>query len=188
MKLRWQLAIGGAVAVSLSGMALAEAIVSNTQEASWAFRGDVETKVIEEPTAPGGKLTRVNVTTAGKKYWDSAASGEPLQEIKKGQFVTFAFVARAVDSKVPVAVTANILQTEAPYNAALIAKVTVDKELGLYCLEGKAKFDLPAGGGRAVLHIAGQKQVFDLGPYIVTVRDKEKDPTAYTCRRSARTW
>ena len=188
MRIRSTLFIGGAIAALFSATALAETVVSDLKDANWTFRGDVETTTIDEPAAPGGKLLRVEIPKAGEIYWDSAASGKPLQAIKQGQFVTFAFVARAVDASAPVAVTANILQTEAPHKAALISKITLDKEIGLYCLEGKAKLDLPAGGGTPVLHIAGQKQTFDLGPYIVTVRDKEKEPSKYTCRRSARTW
>ena len=174
----------------ISAAALAETVVSDMAKPSWEFRGDVKAAAVDEEKAPGGKLLRVDVRSKGANPWDSAALGTPVQEIKEGQLVTVGFMARAVGkgNEGPVAVTVNLLQTAAPWKAAVVAKVALDEELGFFCLQGKAKFDVPNDGARVVLHVAGQKQKFDLGPYVVTVSENESEPTQLPCRKVVRSW
>ncbi|WP_432199856.1 hypothetical protein ACRAQ7_09190 [Erythrobacter sp. W53] len=165
-----------------------EVVVSDMAKPNWSFYGDVRVKPVDAEKAPGGQLLRADVIRKGKNYWDSAASGEPIKAIDKDQIVTLGFFARAGSDDVQVWVNANVGQIAAPYDAAVIARINLDEEERFYCLEGSSKVKLNSGEGKVTLHLGGEKQKVDIGPYIVTVRNADDGPSQLPCEQIVPSW
>lgn len=179
---------GLSAAIGATSLAAEEAVISDMEKPNWSFRGDVKVKQVDAAKAPGGQMLRVTVTRKGAKYWDSAAASEPIKAIGKDQIITLGFFAKAGSDDGPVWVNANVGQIEAPYDAAIIARIDLDQEERFYCLEGKSKIKLNSGEGKVTLHLGGEKQKVDLGPYIVTVRDPADGPSQLPCDKIIASW
>lgn len=180
--------VGLSLLLASSPVAGEEVVVSDMQKPNWSFYGDVKVEPVDASKAPGGQMLRAKVTRKGKDYWDSAASSEPIKAIAKGQIVTLGFFARAGSDDGPVWINANVGQIAAPYDAAIIARIDLTQEERFYCLEGPAKVKLKNGAGKVTLHLAGEKQSVDLGPFVVTVREPGDGSSGLPCDVVVPSW
>lgn len=165
-----------------------ETVVSDMEKPNWTFYGHVKVKQVDAERVPGGKMLRADVFRKGRDYWDSAATSEPVKAIGKDQIVTLGFFARAGSHDGPVWVNANVGQIAAPYDAAIIARIDLTDEERFYCLEGPSKVQLNSGEGKVTLHIGGEKQKVDLGPFLVTVREATDGPSQLPCEVIIASW
>lgn len=181
----------------LTGMALLtvpmtafaeESVITDMAKPNWSFHGDVKVTEVDAANVPGGKMLRLDIFRKGKNYWDSAATSAPVKAIAKDQIVTLGFFARSASGDQSAWVNANVGEIAAPYDTAIIARIDLDPQTQFYCLEGPAKLRLGASKAKVTLHVGGEKQKIDLGPYIVTVRDADDGPSQLPCTKIVRSW
>ncbi|ODP36569.1 hypothetical protein [Sphingomonas turrisvirgatae] len=167
-----QLSIGIAVALmgAVAAQASSEQIISDAQRPVWGSYGDIKVSRLSEPKAPGGTLVRISVPRAGANFWDSSATGAISKAVKKGDIVTIGFFARSGEPGKPAWVNAVVGSVTPPFKAAAVGRVELDDEIRFHCVEGISPVDVGDKQGRLTLHVAGAKQVVDLGPYMVTTR------------------
>jgi hypothetical protein len=167
-----------AVALQSSG----EQIVSDAQRPVWGSYGDIKVSRLTDPKAPGGALVRIVVPGPGANFWDSSATGALPKAVRKGEVVTIGFFARSGEPAKPAWVNVVVGSVAPPFTAAAVGRVDLDDELRFYCVEGLSPVDVAAGKGRLTLHVAGARQVIDLGPYMVTTRPAGSE-TQLPCAR-----
>jgi hypothetical protein len=160
------LALIGAVAAQSSS----EQIISDAQRPVWGSYGDIKVSRVTDPKAPGGALIRIEVPRPGTNFWDSSATGALPKSVKKGEIVTIGFFARSGKPGQAAWVNVVVGTVTPPFAAAAVARVNLDDTLRFYCVEGPSPVDVREGQGRLTLHVAGARQVIDLGPYMVTTR------------------
>ncbi|PIB95253.1 hypothetical protein CSW60_22150 [Caulobacter sp. X] len=158
------------------------------EKPNWDFYGGVKLKKVPAEGVPGGTMIEADVLKKGSNFWDAAAVSQPIKAIGKGKIVTLGFFARAASDDGPVWLNANVGRIEAPYDTAIIARVKLDQEARFYCVEGVSKIDLANKAGKVTLHLAGEKQKIDLGPFLVTVRDEQDGPGQLPCAVRLGSW
>lgn len=180
--------VGLAFLLAGSPASATENVVNDMQKPNWSFYGDVEPTIVANDKVPGGKMLRAKITKKGANFWDSAAMSQPIKGVTKGQIVTIGFFARASSENGQAWLNANVGQIGAPYSTAVIARVTIDSDLHFYCVEGPSKIDLSDNEGKVTLHIGGDKQSIDLGPFVVTTRDETDGASQLPCDRIIKSW
>lgn len=166
-------------AVILFGLAVAgttaavarEAVVSDPASASWAFNGEIRPRAVEAATLPGGQAIRLDVRRKGANPWDIQAIGDILSAIEPGDRITVGFYARA-QSPDPggstITLPVRVQQRTAPFAGALDGTATLTGDWTFHCVTGPATAALAAGNAQAVLNLAGERHVIDLGPFLIT--------------------
>lgn len=118
----------------------------------------------------GGKALRVD--SPGKpNAWDISLSTDIDKPVKAGDTLVLAFWARlekGPDGATTVSLPYNGIQlAAAPYTPVVKDAVTVGPAWELHQITGKADKDYAPGTINATLHLAGAKQVVDIGPVFV---------------------
>jgi hypothetical protein len=164
-----------------------EQIISDAQRPLWGSYGDVKVARIADPKVPGGSYIRITVPRPGANFWDSSATGAVLKPVKKGDIVTIGFFARSGEEGKAAWVNAVVGTVSPPYAAAAVGRVNLDEQMRFHCVEGVSPVDVAKGQGRLTLHVAGARQVIDLGPYMVTVRSAGSETQLPCAQRVAST-
>lgn len=184
------------VTVILSGLALAgataavarEAVVSDPASASWAFNGEIRPRATEAPTLPGGQAIRLDVRRKGANPWDIQAIGDILSAIEPGDRITVGFYARAQTpdpQSETITLPVRVQQRTAPFAGALDGTATLTGEWTFHCVTGRATNAIAAGNAQAVVNLASERHVVDLGPFLITraAADDAEAPSTLPCGR-----
>ena len=119
---------------------------------------------------PGGAATRFTIAAVGTNAWDSG-SGIPIDgAIAEGDTVLVSFIARTISAATPdgkAMLGIMVQNTTSPYASFGNHMISVGPNWGLVQIRTKATMALPSGKGQVMLHLAGAKQVLEVGPVYV---------------------
>lgn len=145
----------------------------------WQVYGEGQTNKYADKAGPAGyPLTQVKVTRVGKNPWDIGANNALTKPVVKGDLIFAAVYLRAPNLAEGATVTLPVAVTgaTAPYDGIASGSAQVGMEWKQVYAVGKAPHDFAAGAAQAAVHLAGAKQVVDLGPVRVFDFGPDADP------------
>ena len=119
---------------------------------------------------PGGAATRYSTISTGANVWDAGAAVLIDDAIAVGDMIQLSFIARTIsattdDGKGRLSV--SIQQRAAPYNGLGAHAIAPGPNWGLVQIRTQATMALPKGSAQVMFHMAGAKQVVEIGPVYV---------------------
>lgn len=140
----------------------------NNPLAPWNAYGPNQTSILLDSEGPKGyPATRVTITRKGANAWD-AGVGVPLPKaIAAGDVVYVAIYLRAPTIKDGETITIPFfgIGGPAPAYATIVADhATITNQWAQYYAVGTADAAYAAGTTQATVHLAGDRQVIDVGP------------------------
>lgn len=173
-----QTAPAPASAAAAGGNVLDRAI--NLPGTNWSIYGpNQKAKMGKTTGVPGEQAMRVEVTAKGAHPWDVGALSPIQKAVGAGDVVLVAAYMRAPNLK--DGETADISffgATEAaePYGNIAAGSATIGNQWKLYYASGKSPKAYAANTARVTAHLAGAKQVVELGPVFVLDFGPNYDP------------
>jgi endoglucanase len=145
-------------------------LINSPKVSGWAVYGEGQTHALRQDKSSVVKSAlRVTVPAARPNPWDIGAAVALNGNIKKGDKLVFAVMAR-LDSAEPTAkaqITAIIQQNEAPYTGIVSGQITLTPQWETLSFAGIAPADYPAGKANVSLHLGHIKGGVELGPVYV---------------------
>jgi Cellulase (glycosyl hydrolase family 5)/Carbohydrate binding domain len=145
-------------------------LINSPKVSGWAVYGEGQTHALRQDKSSVVKTAlKVTVATPRPNPWDIGAVVALTGNIKKGDKLVFAVMAR-LDSQDPAPRTqiyTTIQQNEAPYTAITSGTITVTPEWDTLSFSGIASGDYPAGKANVGLHLGHLKGTIELGPVYV---------------------
>lgn len=140
----------------------------NNPIAPWNAYGVNQKSVVLDRDGPQGyPATRVTITAKGANAWDAGVVMPVPKEIAAGDVIYIAVFLRAPDAKdgetVPMPFL-GVTGATPPYTALATDHAAITNQWAQYYAVGTARQAYPAGGAQATVHLAGDKQVIDVGP------------------------
>lgn len=165
-----------AVTVLLStGIALgAETTISDPNSAKWLPYGAAKPKHVKTDAVSGGVALRMTSRSKGNNPWDSGVSAQMLEDVAQGDVVVAGFFARVETppkGRQTATIIARMQQNAAPFDGVIQASFEIDGAWTFYCVEGPAKRSIGKGSLELSLQLASDKQILDIGPFMVTKRE-----------------
>jgi len=140
----------------------------NVPGTSWNVYGPNQaSKMLDKEGPKGYPALRVTVSKPGKNAWDAGAVSVVPKPVGAGDAVLVAVYLRAPELKDGETLELPLVGATgaaAPYPAIAGEKVVLTNQWKLYFASGKAPQAFAAGGVQATVHLAGARQVIDLGP------------------------
>ena len=140
----------------------------NVPGTSWNVYGPNQaSKLLDKEGPKGYPALRVTVSKPGKNAWDAGAVSVVPKPVGAGDAVLVAVYLRAPELKDGETLELPLIGATgaaAPYPAIAGEKVALTNQWKLYFASGKAPQAFAAGGVQATVHLAGARQVIDLGP------------------------
>jgi hypothetical protein len=140
----------------------------NVPGTNWNVYGENQAaKRLEKEGPKGYPAIRVTVARAGKNAWDAGAVSVVPKPVGAGDAVLVAVYLRAPELKDGETLELPLVGATgaaAPYPAIAGEKVVLTNQWKLYFASGRAPQAFAADGVQATVHLAGAKQVIDLGP------------------------
>ncbi|MBV9932083.1 MAG: hypothetical protein JO013_14225 [Alphaproteobacteria bacterium] len=124
-------------------------------------------KRLEKEGPKGYPAIRVTVSRPGKNAWDAGAVSVVPKPVGAGDAVLVAVYLRAPELKDGETLELPLVGATgaaAPYPAIAGEKAVLTNQWKLYFASGKAPQPFAANGVQATVHLAGARQVIDLGP------------------------
>lgn len=159
---------------------LGDKIVNNPL-APWSAYGPNQKSVLLDTEGPKGyPATRVTITKKGANAWD-AGVGMPLPKaVSAGDVLFVAIYLRAPDLKDGETLTLPFYGIGGPapaYATIVTDHAAITNQWAQYYAVGTANEAYAAGTTQATVHLAGDKQVIDVGPIRVFNFGKGFDPS-----------
>ena len=153
------------------------ALLNDPARRIWASYGMAAPPEPIKVGIPGGAATRFTVAAVGANAWD-AGSGIPIDgAIAEGDTVLVSFIARTISAATPdgKALLGVMVQNNTPpYPSFGNHMISVGPNWGLVQIRTRATMALPQGKGQVMLHLAGAKQVLEVGPvYVLKVAEPQ---------------
>lgn len=143
----------------------------NQPGTNWQVYGAAQkAKMGKTDGVPGNQAMRVEVTAKGANPWDGGAISPIQKPIGAGDAVLVAVYLRAPALKEGETTTISFVGATdgaAPYATIAAAPAAVGRAWKLYYASGKAPRAFAANSARVTVHLAGAKQVVELGPVFV---------------------
>jgi hypothetical protein len=140
----------------------------NVPGTSWNVYGpDQVSKLLEKEGPKGYPAMRVTVAKPGRNAWDAGAVSVVPKPVAAGDAILVAVFLRAPELKDGETIELPLIGATgaaAPYPAVAGEKAVLTNQWKLYFASGKAPQAFAANGVQATVHLAGAKQVIDLGP------------------------
>jgi hypothetical protein len=140
----------------------------NVPGTSWNVYGpDQASKLLEKEGPKGYPALRVTVSKAGRNAWDAGAVSVVPKPVGAGDAILVAIYLRAPDLKDGETIELPLIGATgaaAPYPPIAGEKAQLTNQWKLYFASGKASQAFAANGVQATVHLAGARQVIDLGP------------------------
>jgi hypothetical protein len=140
----------------------------NIPGTSWTIYGPNQSaKMLDKEGPKGYPALRVIITKAGKNAWDAGAVSVVPKPVGAGDALLLALYLRAPELKDGETLELPLIGAtgaSAPYPAIAGEKIVLTNQWKLYFASGKAPQAFPAAGVQATVHLAGARQVIDLGP------------------------
>lgn len=140
----------------------------NVPGTSWNVYGPNQTaKLLDKEGPKGYPAIRATMTKPGKTAYEAGAVSVVPKAVAAGDAILLAVYLRAPELKDGETLELPLVGATgaaAPYPAIAGEKAVLTNQWKLYFASGKAPQAFPANGIQATVHLAGAKQVIDLGP------------------------
>jgi hypothetical protein len=151
----------------------------NRPGTSWNFYGaNYKVKVAKASGIPGEQAVHVIVSAKGANPWDIGATSDTVKPVGSNDTMMLAVYLRAPDASetqtldIPI----SIGESAAPYGIVAQDIVKVGSVWKLFYASGRAAKSYPVGALRGTVHLAGDKQVVELGPVFLLNMGSAQDP------------
>jgi hypothetical protein len=174
------------VAVLSASVALAaETTISDPNSAKWLPYGAGKPKYAKTDAIPGGLALRMTLRSKGANPWDTGVSGQMVGDVAQGDVVVAGFFARVETppkNRQTATIVARVQQNALPFDSAIQATFEINGTWTFYCVEGAATLSIGKGSLELSLQLASDKQVLDIGPFMVSKRESG-DKTGLPCQK-----
>ncbi|RST30569.1 hypothetical protein HMF7854_06780 [Sphingomonas ginkgonis] len=140
----------------------------NVPGTSWNVYGpNQSTKRLETDGPKGYPAIRATIARRGTNAWDSGATSLVPKPVAAGDAILVAVYLRAPELKDGETLEISLVGATgatAPYPAIAGEKAMLTNQWKVFFASGKAPQAFAANGVQATVHLAGAKQVVDLGP------------------------
>jgi hypothetical protein len=136
----------------------------------WGFHGAGQTTKATVTNVYGRVGTLFSVANAGAAPYASGASVTLNEEIKEGDVLLVAVLARTLSAATPDGqgmLSVRIQKNAAPYDGFLDKPVQVGPNWRLYQFRTQAPMDIAKGAGQLALHTGAARQEIEIGPVYV---------------------
>lgn len=136
----------------------------------WGFYGAAQTSKATVTNVYGRVGTLFSVANAGAAPYASGASVALNEEIKEGDVLLVAVLARTLSAATPDGqgmLSVRIQKNVAPYDGFLDKPVQVGPNWRLYQFRTQAPMDIAKGGGQLSIHTGAAQQEIEIGPVYV---------------------
>jgi hypothetical protein len=143
-------------------------LISDPTNLNWQIFGSGEThKTVPAKGYPGGTATQFVISAKGKSPYDIGTNVPITSDIKTGDIMIVAFLARTIVAETPDGqgeIGVRVQQNLPPSYPGFGDKVLkIGPNWRLYQIKTQAKQDIPKGQGVIGLHLAGAKQTVEIG-------------------------
>jgi hypothetical protein len=142
-------------------------VMTNYATQTWPTYGSGFTqKTVPAKEVPGGKAVQFTIAAAGKNPFDIGLSIPVMQKIDEGGGLILAIAARTVSADTPDGkgrIGVRVQKDVAPYPGFAENTIPIGPNWGLYQIRTQAKMSIAAGQASVGVHLAGVKQVIEIG-------------------------
>jgi hypothetical protein len=143
-------------------------LINDPTNLKWQVFGAGEThKTVPAKGFPGGQATQFVIAQKGKFPYDIGTNAPITEDIKQGDIMIVAFLARTIVADTPDGlgvIGVRVQQNLPPDYPGFGDKVLqIGPNWRLYQIKTQAKQDIPKGQGVIGLHLAGAKQTIEIG-------------------------
>jgi hypothetical protein len=145
----------------------------------WTFYGpDHKAREVAAAELPGGHAVRVAVARKGANPWDIGALYPTIKPVAAGDTLLTVVYLRAPDVKEGETLTVPIGAggADAPYTPIAAETVQVGSAWKRYYAAGVSTAAYAPGKARILIHLAGAKQVVEMGPAFLLDLGQGVDP------------
>lgn len=145
----------------------------------WSLYGpDHKAKEVAAAELPGGHAVRVQVMRKGANPWDAGATYATIKPVSAGDTLLVVIYLRAPDATEgeTVSVPIGASGADAPYAQIAGETVQVGPAWRRYYAAGVSAAAYAPGKARMLVHLAGAKQVLELGPAFLLDLGQGVDP------------
>lgn len=154
-------------APAASGGGLNDRMINNPLT-TWNAYGPNQTSVVLDHDGPKGyPATRVTISAKGANAWDAGVVMPVPKAIPAGHVLYIAVYLRAPEAKPGETVAMPFIgmtSSGPPYVNVISDHAAITGQWAQYYALGRTTQAFPAGGTQATVHLAGAKQVIDVGP------------------------
>ena len=146
---------------------------------SWSFYGtNYKAKAVKAQGVPGDQGVHVTVSAKGSNPWDIGATSDTVKPVQNNDTLMLAVFLRAPDAadSQTISLPISIGEAAAPYAAVAQDTAKVGREWKVFYATGRATKAYAMGALRGIVHLAGDKQVVELGPVLVLDMGPGQDP------------
>lgn len=142
-------------------------VITDYSTQVWPIYGAGEThKMVVAKEVPGGQAVQFSIAAAGTNPYDIGLSIPVTRQIEEGSILVLAVLARTVsadtaDGKGRIGV--RIQENAPPYPGFADNMLSIGPNWGLYQLRTQARSTIGTGKGVVSVHLAGAKQVIEIG-------------------------
>jgi hypothetical protein len=139
----------------------------NNAGTAWSFYGaNYKAKAVKSPGVPYDEAVQVRVSAKAKNAYETAAYSVTTKPVAAGTTLAIAVYLRAPAAAegqtIPLPI--QVSEANAPYAAIASDTAQVGPQWKLFYASGKPAKAYAAGEVRALVHLAGDKQLVELGP------------------------
>ncbi len=142
-------------------------VITDYSTQDWPRYGLRETlRMVAAREVPGGQAVQFTIAAAGTNPYDAGLSIPVRRSVTEGTPFTVAVLARTISADTPDGkgrIGLRIQQVRPPYPGFGDTTIAIGPNWGLYQLRTTARMTLVAGEGVVGLHLAGAKQVIEIG-------------------------
>jgi hypothetical protein len=142
-------------------------LINDPANQGWAFYGTNTThKSVPAKGMPGDSAVQFTISAVTANAYDSGASVPVSGEIKQGDQLLVAVLARTISAETPDGrgkLGLRVQQNSAPYPGFGEHVIAVGPNWQLFQLKTRATLDIAAGKAAIGLHLGGAKQVIEVG-------------------------
>jgi Cellulase (glycosyl hydrolase family 5) len=155
-------------------------VITDFATQNWPIFGTGEThKTVPAKEVPGGQAMQFTVSAAGANPFDTGFNIPISQSLAEGDPLILAVLARTVsadtaDGKGKIGV--RIQQNSPPYPGFSANTISIGPNWGLFQIRTTAKAALNIGQGVVSVHLAGAKQVIEIGQVYLIKAQVEPKP------------
>jgi Cellulase (glycosyl hydrolase family 5) len=142
-------------------------VITDYSKQDWPIFGAGEThKTVPAKEVPGGQAVQFSIAAAGANPYDIGLSIPVTKRIEEGKILILAVLARTVSAETPDGkgkIGVRVQDNAPPYPGFAENTISIGPNWGLYQLRTQARMTIEAGKGAVGVHIAGAKQVIEIG-------------------------
>ena len=140
--------------------------INDPANLEWDFFGAGTRKIVAAKGMPGDAANQFTVPAIGANPYDTGASVPINEAINEGDILIVAVLARTISADTPDSLGKlgiRVQQNVAPYPGFGEQKLSIGLSWKLYQIKTQARINIPKGQAVIGLHLAGAKQVIEIG-------------------------